>query len=57
MKCTSSGAHLLVVLIGGKLVSSNALILTEVGRGLEGATKPYTHSMFVCCAVTPLVVY
>ena len=36
MRSTSSGTHPLVVLTAGRLVSSNALILTEVGKELEG---------------------
>ena len=36
MRSTSSGTHPLVVLTAGRLVSSNALILTGVGKELEG---------------------
>ena len=53
MRSTSSGTHPLAVLTAGRLVSSNALILTEVGKGLEGSDHDCAtcSHVYVCLSV------
>ena len=65
MRSTSSGTLPLVVLTAGRLVSSNALTLTEVGKGLEGIDHDCATCSHVCVscrasfrwagALTPLI--